>query len=195
MLENNPNNDEIFVGVDECGRGCLAGPVVAAAVIWNPIFQDENVSMIRDSKKLSKTQRLLLSDFIKDNAIDYSISFIDNNIIDNVNILKATHLAMHNAISQLQLDFDHILVDGNSFPKYKDKVHTCIVQGDNKFISIAAASIIAKVARDEYMTNLGSMHPEYKWQKNVGYGTREHIEAIEKFGVTNYHRISFSPCG
>ena len=113
MLQNNPNLDEIFVGVDECGRGCLAGPVVAAAVIWNPEFIHEDIEFMKDSKKVSKKKREYLLEFIKENAIDYGIAFIDNNEIDKINILKASHKAMHDALNQLQIDFDHILVDGN----------------------------------------------------------------------------------
>jgi ribonuclease HII len=194
MLRNNPNHEEIFVGVDECGRGPLAGPVVAAAVIWNPDLVHENNHLIRDSKKLTKKQREMLTDFIKDNAIDYSIAFVDNHVIDKINILNATHKAMHDALSGLRVDFDHILVDGNSFPCYKGKNHTCVVKGDNTFLSIAAASIIAKTTRDKYMEDLSKMFPEYKWGKNSGYGTKEHLEAIKEYGITDYHRTSFSPC-
>ena len=194
MLHNNPNNHEVFVGVDECGRGSLAGPVVAAAVVWNPDFQHENNRYIRDSKKLTKHQREDIASFIKDNAIDYSVAFVDNHEIDRVNILNATHIAMHNALSSLNVDFDHILVDGNSFPTFKDKKHTCVIKGDDKYMCIAAASIIAKTERDSYMENLCLMYPEYKWGKNAGYGTKEHMLAIKNNGITSYHRTSFSPC-
>jgi len=194
MLRNNPSEDFIFVGVDEVGRGSLSGPVVAAAVIWNPTFENENNELIQDSKKVSKKNRQLLADFIKENAIDYSIAFIDNETIDKHNILNATHMAMHKALSSLKVDFEHILVDGNSFPKFKDKDHTCVVQGDNKFLIIAAASILAKTFRDEYMHNLSQLHPEYNWQTNMGYGTKDHIDAIKSKGLTKYHRVSFAPC-
>lgn len=194
MLCNNPNNEEVFVGVDECGRGPLAGPVVAAAVVWNPDFVHEHIALIKDSKKLSKTQLEYLSEFIKENALDYSIAFEDNHVIDKLNILRATHKAMHRALSALDIDFDHILVDGNCFTKYCDKNHTCVIGGDDKYISIAAASIIAKTARDAYMCELDAKYPQYKWVKNNGYGTKEHIDAIERFGITEYHRVSFAPC-
>jgi len=193
MLRNT-NNECIFVGCDEVGRGSLCAPVFAAAVIWNPDFEHENNELIRDSKKLSKKKRELLADFIKENAVDYSIAFIDNETIDKYNILNATHMAMHKALSALNVDFEHILVDGNSFPQYKGKKHTCVVQGDNTYLIIAAASILAKTARDDYMINLSQLHPEYNWNTNMGYGTREHIDAIKTYGLTKYHRISFAPC-
>lgn len=191
MLKNNPSTDHIYVGIDEVGRGCLSGPVVAAAVIWNPDLIDSRLENIRDSKKINKQNRELLSDFIKENAIDYSIAFIDNKIIDEINILNATFMAMHKSLDELTVDFDHILVDGNRFNKYKDKDHTCFVKGDNTYLSIAAASIIAKVARDEYMTKLSSEYPDYKWDKNMGYGTKDHINAIKTHGLTSYHRTTF----
>jgi ribonuclease HII len=194
MLGNNPNNESIFVGIDCVGEGSLCGPVVAAVVIWNPNLEDENLQFIRDSKKLSKKKRELLADFIKENAIDYSITFIDNETIDKYNILNATHMAMHKALSILEVDFDHILVDGNRFPKYKNKDHTCVIHGDNIYLIIAAASILAKTARDEYMSNLSKMYTKYNWNTNMGYGTKKHIEAIKLHGLTKYHRISFAPC-
>jgi ribonuclease HII len=193
MLRNTTNNN-IFVGCDCVGEGSCIGPVVSAVVIWNPTFEDENLKFIQDSKKISKKQRELLADFIKENAIDYSISFIDNETIDKYNILNAAHMAMHKALSTLNVDFDHILVDGNKFPKYKDKDHTCIVKGDNTYLIIAAASILAKTARDEYINNLSIIHPEYNWDTNMGYGTKKHLEAIKNHGLTRYHRVSFAPC-
>lgn len=198
MLLNNPNNDEVFVGVDECGRGCLAGPVVAAAVIWNPMTTGEQVAEICDSKKItSKKKRESLAEFIRDNAIDYAIAFVGNETIDEINILRASHKAMLDALSKLNVNFDHVLVDGNMFPGVPGgtKKHTCVVGGDNKYLCIAAASILAKTARDQYMEDLSKMFPAYKWEKNVGYGTKEHMLAINDHGVTPYHRLSFSPCG
>lgn len=194
MLRNNPNNNSIYVGIDCVGEGSLVGPVFAAAVIWNPDFEHEDNELIRDSKKLSKKKREILADFIKENAIDYSIAFIDNETIDKHNILNAAHMAMHKALSALNVDFEHILVDGNSFPQYKDKKHTCVIKGDNTYLIIAAASILAKTARDKYITDLSELHPEYNWHTNMGYGTNEHIEAIKTYGLTKYHRISFAPC-
>lgn len=200
MLQNNPTTDQIYVGCDEVGRGCLAGPVVAAVVIWNPELTNDHpeyghiVSQIRDSKKISKKLRDELTEFIKSNSIDYSITFIDNVTIDSINILNATYKAMHESLDKLKVDFDHILVDGNRFPKYKNKQHTCVVKGDDTYICIAAASILAKTARDNFMTELDSMFPEYKWKNNMGYGTKAHIDAIRDNGITKYHRISFYPC-
>lgn len=195
MLKNNPSNDHIYVGVDEVGRGCLSGPVVAAAVIWNPELEHEYMKYIRDSKKINKVKREMVAEFIKENAIDYSISFINNEIIDNINILNATYMAMHKALDELTVDFEHILVDGNRFTKYnknnKNKDHTCVIKGDDTYLCIAASSIIAKVARDEYMTKLSLEYPEYKWDKNMGYGTKDHICAIKTHGLTSYHRKTF----
>lgn len=198
MLLNNPNSDEVFVGVDECGRGCLAGPVVAAAVVWNPMTTGQQVAEICDSKKItSKTRREILAEFISENAIDYAISFVGNEKIDEINILRASHKAMLDALSKLNVNYDHVLVDGNSFPGVPGgiKQHTCIVGGDNKYLCIAAASILAKTARDQYMEDLSKMFPGYKWEKNVGYGTKEHMVAIKEHGITPYHRLSFAPCG
>lgn len=194
MLRNNPDINFIYVGIDCVGEGSLSGPVFAAAVIWNPDFEHENNELIQDSKKLSKKKREILADFIKENAVDYSIAFVDNVTIDKYNILNATHMAMHKALSALNVDFEHILVDGNRFPQYKEKKHTCVVQGDNTYLIIASASILAKTARDEYMMNLSQIHPEYNWHTNMGYGTKKHINAIKTHGLTKYHRISFAPC-
>jgi ribonuclease HII len=195
MLLNNPNNEEVFVGVDECGRGCLAGPVVAAAVVWNPLTTDHEIHEICDSKKItSKKKRDTLADFIRENAVDYSISFVNNETIDEMNILRASHKAMIDALTSLSVNYDHVLVDGNSFPGVTNKKHTCVVGGDNKYLCIAAASILAKTTRDSYMEELSKLFPEYKWDKNVGYGTKEHLEAIKQHGITQYHRLSFAPC-
>lgn len=200
MLRNNPTTDKVYVGIDEAGRGCLAGPVVAAAVIWNPEYNYENpdfgqiIMQIKDSKKLSQKKRYELAEFIRNHSVDYAIAVVDNTVIDNINILQATHKAMHEACSRLRVDFDNILVDGNSFPIYKNKQHTCVIRGDDTYICIAAASILAKTTRDDMMKDIANIHPEYKWQKNYGYGTSEHINAIKEHGVTKYHRVSFYPC-
>lgn len=196
MLQNN-KLDKVYVSIDEAGRGPLAGPVVCAAVIWNPLVEGDLLEEIKDSKKiLSPSKREALYDFIIENAIDYSIIFIDNDVIDNINILEAVYLGMHRALDALDVNFDHILVDGNKFKKYKDVEHTCIVKGDAKMISIAAASILAKVARDRYMVDLAKIdcYARYFWRKNMGYGTKEHMDAIRKYGLTKYHRRSFKPC-
>lgn len=200
MLATSPNDDIVYVGVDEAGRGCLCGPVVAAAVIWNPKISCNHeelgsvVCKIRDSKQISKRLRHELADFIKENVVDYAISFIDNKVIDEINILNSTHKAMHNACHELIVDFDHILVDGNSFPKFKDYNHTCVVKGDDTFICIAAASILAKTARDDYMQEVSAQHPQYHWNTNAGYGTKDHVQAIKEYGLTELHRMSFYPC-
>jgi ribonuclease HII len=188
MLCQNPNENILYASLDEVGRGSLAGSVVAACVIWKPGPKDD---MINDSKKLSKKKRQELAEYIMENAIDYSICFVDNERIDRVNILNSTMEAMHSCLDTLKVDFDEVLVDGNYFRKYKDKKHTCIVEGDAKYVSIAAASILAKEARDEYMKDLSLQYPVYKWDKNAGYGTREHILAIIEHGATPYHRKTF----
>jgi len=158
----------IEVGIDEAGRGCLAGPVVAAAVILPTNIL--NYPLIRDSKKLSEKKRLEAFKLIKEVAIDYSVSFITPEEIDKYNILQATMMAMHNCLDNLK-DFNHILVDGNYFNKYKDIPHTCVIKGDDTYYSIAAASILAKVSRDEYMKELHTKIPYYKWDGNKGYGS------------------------
>lgn len=189
-LALNPNRREC--GVDEAGRGALAGPVVAAAVIWSPTLPAPHV---RDSKTLSKSKREELAEFIKANALAYSVAFIDNQRIDEVNILNATYEAMHKAIGSLPPNsFDHILVDGNRFRPYAELPHTCIVKGDDEFVSIAAASIIAKVTRDEHMSMLSKrVHDDFGWSKNSGYGTSKHISALKTHGPSDFHRKTFAP--
>lgn len=195
VLQGGPDREKIYVGVDEVARGCLAGPVVAAAVIWNDELDHDLCGVIKDSKQLSKKKRCQIADFIKENSVDYGIEFVDNNIIDKVNIYNATMQAMHGALSKVVVDFNEILVDGNSFRSYKDYNHSCIVGGDNKYIAIAAASILAKTEHDTFMEEVASKEfPEYNWGKNQGYGTKEHLEAIKKHGISRYHRKSYSPC-
>lgn len=194
MLEPYFRPDCIECGVDEAGRGALAGPVVAAAVIWDINETHDLVNEIRDSKKLSAQKRKLLSDFIKENAVAWSVGFVDNKVIDEVNILQATYNAMHDCIDQIVVTngkLDHIIVDGNRFKTHGDVEHTCVVKGDDKYISIAAASILAKVARDEYMSELAKFHPKFGWDKNMGYGTKQHRDAIKLHGMCPYHRASF----
>lgn len=177
------------VGIDECGRGSLAGPVVAAAVVWDPNIVHEK---IRDSKKLSSKKRIEMSEFIKEKAIDYSISFINSETIDLKNILQATYDAMHESVGKLcnKVPLARLYVDGNRFRPYEGIPHTCVVKGDDVRVDIAAASIIAKVARDEYMGThqYASM---YGWKQNNGYGTKKHIEAIQEHGPCQEHRRTF----
>ena len=175
-------------GVDEAGRGSLAGPVTAAAVILGKNFKGKNLD---DSKKLSQRKRLELKKFIEENALAYSVAFISSYQIDKHNILNSTFNAMHKSIDGLNIEPDFILVDGNLFKPYKDLEYKCIIKGDQKYQNIAAASILAKTYRDEYMSNLHTKFPEYNWIQNKGYGTKFHIDMITKLGRTKYHRKSF----
>jgi len=175
-------------GVDEAGRGSLAGPVTAAAVILGKNFKGKNLD---DSKKLSQSKRLELKKFIEKNALAYSVAFVSTYQIDKNNILNSTFEAMHKSIEGLSIEPDFILVDGNLFKPYRDLKYKCIIKGDQKYQNIAAASILAKTYRDEYMSNLHMKFPEYNWIKNKGYGTKFHIDMITKLGRTKYHRKSF----
>ena len=175
-------------GVDEAGRGSLAGPVTAAAVILGKKFKGKNLD---DSKKLSQSKRLELKKFIEKNALAYSVAFVSSYEIDKNNISNSTFEAMHKSIEGLNIEPDFILVDGNLFKQYRDIKYKCIIKGDQKYQNIAAASILAKTYRDEYMSNLHIKFPEYNWIKNKGYGTKYHIDMITKFGRTKYHRKSF----
>lgn len=177
-------------GIDECGRGSLAGPVVAAAVVWTD-EEGELDKYIRDSKKLNARQREELSAYIKDRAIDWSVQFIDHTKVDKMNILQATMKAMHNCLDEIRVPFDSILVDGNTFHSYNGIPHTCVIKGDDTYMSIAAASILAKTARDEYMREMHKNYPQYKWDTNVGYGTSDHMQAIETHGLSPLHRTTF----
>ena len=182
------NKNLIEVGCDEAGRGCLAGPVFAAAVI---LPRDFYHPLLNDSKKLTDKQRDILRPIIEENAIAWSVQSISPKEIDTINILNASILAMHNSIDGLKIKPEYILVDGNRFKKYKDIPHSCIVKGDSKFASIAAASILAKTHRDEYMKKLSLDYPQYGWDKNMAYPTKVHRKAIEQFGVTPHHRMSY----
>tara|TARA_B100000768_G_C11247027_1_gene362246 strand:+ start:582 stop:1181 length:600 start_codon:yes stop_codon:yes gene_type:complete len=175
-------------GVDEAGRGSLAGPVTAAAVILPPKI---NINGLNDSKKISISKRNKLRIEIENKALAFSVVNIDSKKIDETNILKATIIAMHRAIKLLKVKPNHLLIDGNYFKNYKNIPHKCVIKGDNKYQNIAAASILAKTYRDELMINLSLKFCEYGWSKNKGYGTKEHRAAIEKFGLTKYHRKSF----
>ena len=181
-------DDKMYVSIDEAGMGSLAGPVVSCAVIWHPGPYDY---LINDSKQLSKQKREDIVEYIKDNAIDYQISFVDNDTIDKVNIYNANMLSMHTCLDNLDVSFDHIMIDGNKFKKYGDIEHTCYVKGDATYVSIAAASILAKVARDEFMTELHNEYEIYGFDKNKGYGTKEHIKNLKLYGPCPYHRRSY----
>lgn len=181
-----PNTVE--AGTDEAGRGCLAGPVVAAAVILPADFEH---SLLNDSKKLSKRQRDVLRPIIEREALAYGVAFIDEAKIDEINILKASILGMHTSIAQLTVQPEHILVDGNRFFPFKEIPHTTVVKGDGKYLSIAAASVLAKTYRDDFMEKIHNEYPQYQWAKNKGYPTKNHREAIREFGPSKYHRNSF----
>ena len=175
-------------GLDEVGRGCLAGPVVAAAVILPQNFAHQEIT---DSKKLTSKKREVLSEIIQEKALYYSIEEISPQKIDEVNILQASFLAMHQCIDDLKIIPEFLLIDGNRFKKYPNIPHECIIKGDGKYLNIAAASILAKVYRDHLMKELDAKHPEYDWKNNKGYPTQKHKEAIVKYGITEHHRKSF----
>ncbi|MFM7681311.1 MAG: ribonuclease HII [Bacteroidota bacterium] len=181
--------DTIEAGCDEAGRGCLAGPVVAAAVILPLDYEN---SQLNDSKKLSEKARLYLRDDIVEKALAYHIAFVWQEEIDRINILNASFMAMHRAVDQLKLKPKHLLIDGNRFNPYPGIPHTCIIKGDGKFLSIAAASILAKTARDEFMEQLHHEFPAYNWKKNKGYPTKDHRAAIKEYGPNIHHRQSFT---
>jgi ribonuclease HII len=178
----------IEAGCDEAGRGCLAGPVVAAAVI---LPKDFFHPLLNDSKKLSAKTRFSLRPVIEEKALAYAVAMIDNHEIDRINILNASIMAMHKAISMLNIVPEHIIVDGNRFKPYKNIPHTCIVKGDGKYASIAAASILAKTYRDEFMKKLSIDYPQYRWEINKGYATAIHRQAVKKYGISPNHRKTF----
>lgn len=178
-------------GCDEAGRGCLAGPVVAAAVILPEKPSDKLKMLLNDSKKLSEKQRNILRIIVSEEAISFGVAVVDAVTIDKINILNASILAMHQALDMLTSRPAMILVDGNRFHPYNEIVHQCIVGGDAKFLSVAAASVLAKTTRDEYMKTIHHEHPHYSWDKNKGYPTKKHREAIASHGLSPYHRLSF----
>ena len=178
----------IEAGCDEAGRGCIAGPVYAAAVILPENYKNE---LITDSKIISKKDRELLRKTIIEDSISWAVASVDNHEIDDINILNASIKAMHLALDKLRKTPEHLIIDGNRFHSYKKISHTCIIKGDSKYLSIAAASILAKTFRDDYMLELHQLFPQYHWNKNKGYPTFAHREAIIKTGITNYHRKSF----
>ena len=179
----------VEAGCDEAGRGCLAGPVFAAAVILPEGFYHEKLN---DSKQVTEEDRYELRAFIEKNAICYQVASVDHEEIDRINILNASFKAMHLAIEKLSTKAKFLIIDGNRFTKYKRVHHQCIIKGDSEYASIAAASILAKTYRDDFMRNLHPDFPQYKWITNKGYATAEHRKAIEEFGLTPYHRRSFS---
>ena len=178
----------VEAGCDEAGRGCIAGPVFAAAVILPHHFSNP---VLDDSKKLSAKKRQLLRTLIEQKALAWGVGVVSEKEIDQINILNASFLAMHRALDKLQMIPSHLLIDGNRFKPYGDISHACIIKGDGIYASIAAASILAKTHRDEYMLTLHQEFPPYGWNKNMGYPTREHRKAVLKHGPTPYHRRSF----
>jgi ribonuclease HII len=188
MLKSSYSNIHPEAGCDEAGRGCLCGPVTAAAVILPDNFENK---LLNDSKKLTAKNRDKLRKIIENEAIAFGVAFVSEKRIDKINILNASIEAMHFALDKLSIIPKHIIVDGNRFKQYKNIESTTIVKGDAKYLSIAAASILAKTYRDEYMENLDNEFPEYNWKQNKGYPTKKHREAIAKFGSTTHHRKSF----
>ena len=182
-------SDKVEAGCDEAGRGCLAGPVVAAAVV---LKKDADYPELNDSKQLSEKKRMRLREMILKEALSFGIGIVTAKEIDEINILNASFLAMHRALNQLSLQPELLLIDGNRFNPYKDLQHVCIVGGDAKYQSIAAASILAKTTRDLMMIQYDNQFPCYNWKKNKGYPTPEHKQAIAEFGTTPLHRVSFN---
>ncbi|MBX9850959.1 MAG: ribonuclease HII [Cytophagaceae bacterium] len=189
MLKSSHTKDLVEAGLDEAGRGCLAGPVVAAAVILPKKYKHK---FLNDSKQLTRVQREALRREIEKEAIEWAVAEVSHKVIDEINILNASFQAMHLSLDQLKCIPQLLLIDGNRFKTYKDIPHECIVEGDAKYLSIAAASILAKTYRDEMMINLAKDFPGYGWETNKGYATAEHRDAILKYGHTPYHRLSFN---
>lgn len=181
----------IEAGCDEAGRGCLAGPVAAAAVILPADFHND---LLNDSKKLTERQREKLRPIIEREALAWCVVMVSADEIDKINILNASITGMHRAVDGLSIRPEHLLIDGNKFHPYPGIDHTTVVKGDGKYMSIAAASILAKTHRDEYMMRIAEQHPEYRWDKNKGYPTKDHREAILRHGICDHHRRTFGPC-
>lgn len=192
MLEPYYHSGVIEAGCDEAGRGCLAGPVYAAAVIMPPDFRND---ILNDSKQLTEKKRYQLREIIEREALAWAVGIVDNHEIDEINILRASILAMHRALDQLKVRPEEVIVDGNRFYKYRNLPHTTIVKGDGKYMSIAAASILAKTYRDEFMLKIHKEYPQYHWDKNKGYPAKVHREAIRQYGTTPYHRMSYNLLG
>ena len=192
MLESHYYKDMIEAGCDEAGRGCLAGSVYAAAVILPPNYQNADLN---DSKKLTDKKRKALREQIERDAVAWAVGVVTPEEIDQINILNASFLAMHRALDQLKVRPEAVIVDGNRFKPYQDLPYTTIVKGDGKYLAIAAASILAKTYRDDYMDALAEEYPQYDWKSNKGYPTKKHRAAIREFGVTPYHRMSYNLLG
>ena len=192
MLKSHYYESLIEAGCDEAGRGCLAGSVYAAAVILPSDYQNE---LLNDSKKLTAKKRYALREEIERDAIAWAVGIVTPEEIDKINILNASFLAMHRALDQLKVRPEAVIVDGNRFKPYHDLPSTTIVKGDGKYLSIAAASILAKTYRDDYMLSLAEEYPQYDWQSNMGYPTKKHRQAIREHGITPYHRKSYNLLG
>lgn len=189
LLKNRLTANKIEAGCDEAGRGCLAGPVFAAVVI---LPNDFYFPLLNDSKQVKKKDREIVRKYIENHAIAYAVASVDNKEIDKLNILQASILAMHKSLDLLSLKPEFIIVDGNRFKAYKNIPHQCVVKGDATYTAVAAASILAKTYRDEYMLKLSKEYPDYGWNKNMGYPTKVHRAAIAEYGMTPYHRKSFN---
>ena len=189
MLQLSLYPDLVEAGCDEAGRGCLAGPVFAAAVILPDNFECEELN---DSKQLSEKARYQLRPLIEEKALAWAVGIVDHKEIDEINILNASFLAMQRAVASLKIRPQHLLIDGNRFRKYEDIPHTCVVKGDGKLLPIAAASVLAKTYRDDFMLKIAEKYPLYDWKNNKGYPTQKHRDAVSKYGVTPYHRLTFN---
>ncbi len=192
MLKSHYYEGKIEAGCDEAGRGCLAGSVYAAAVILPPDYQND---LLNDSKQLTEKRRYQLREIIERDAVAWAVGIVSPDEIDKINILNASILAMHRALDQLKVRPEAIIVDGNKFKSYKNLPHTTIVKGDGKYLAIAAASILAKTYRDDYMNELAKEYPQYDWLSNKGYPTKKHRDAIRQYGITSYHRKSYNLLG
>ena len=192
MLESHYYNGLIEAGCDEAGRGCLAGSVYAAAVILPPDYEND---LLNDSKQLTEKRRYALREQIERDAVAWAVGIVTPEEIDKINILNASILAMHRALDQLQVRPEAVIVDGNKFKPYRELPYTCIVKGDGKYLSIAAASILAKTYRDDYMNGLADEYPMYDWRSNKGYPTSKHRDAIRQYGISPYHRRSYNLLG
>ena len=192
MLKSHYYDNLVEAGCDEAGRGCLAGSVYAAAVILPPDYEND---LLNDSKKLTAKKRYTLREVIQRDALAWAVGIVTPEEIDKINILNASFLAMHRALDQLSLRPEAVIVDGNRFKPYQDLPFTTIVKGDGKYLSIAAASVLAKTYRDDYMLNLAKEYPQYDWQSNMGYPTKKHRQAIRDHGITPYHRKSYNLLG
>ena len=192
MLASHYYEGKVEAGCDEAGRGCLAGSVYAAAVIFPENYQNEELN---DSKKLTDKRRKQMREIIQRDAVAWAVGIVTPEEIDKINILNASILAMHRALDQLKVRPEAVIVDGNRFKPYQSLPHTTIVKGDGKYLSIAAASILAKTYRDDYMDKLAEEYPQYDWLSNKGYPTKKHREAIRQYGITPYHRKTFNMLG